>query len=113
MWPQKRQTRTRWPIWSVGTIDSLGIRNGLTRNAWMPRARPSATATIVTSSTSELCCFFSLLPATGPGPVLGALLVVVGVARLIRGRLGGPVRALRSGVAALGRGLLGGGLLGE
>lgn len=62
-----RSTRTRWPISSVGTIDSLGIRNGLTRKAWMPRAKPSATATIVTSSTSELCWrFFSLLPlATG------------------------------------------------
>ena len=48
-----RSTSTRWPIWSVGTIDSLGMRNGLTRNAWIPSARPSATATIVTSSMSE------------------------------------------------------------
>src|SRR3954454_14677864 len=95
-------------------MDSLGIRKGLTRKAWMPRARPSATATIVTSSTSELCCFFSLLPATGPGPVLGALLVVVAVARLIRGGLGGLVaRRLRVGhrlrlgrrLVGLGRGL--------
>ena len=38
---------------SVGTIDSLGMRYGLTRNAWMPSARPSATATIRTSSSSE------------------------------------------------------------
>jgi hypothetical protein len=29
------------------------MRNGFTRKAWMPRASPSATATIVTSSISE------------------------------------------------------------
>ena len=59
-----RSTSTRWPTSSVGTIDSLGIRNGLTRKAWMPSASPSATATIMTSSTSELCPVFSLLFAT-------------------------------------------------
>src|SRR3954454_9817051 len=48
-----RLTSTRWPIWSVGTIDSEGILYGLTRKAWMPRASPSATATIRTSSRSE------------------------------------------------------------
>src|SRR5215212_3928731 len=48
-----RLTSTRWPISSVGTIDSLGILYGLMRNAWMPSARPSATATIRTSSSSE------------------------------------------------------------
>src|SRR3954454_12484472 len=48
-----RLTSTRWPIWSVGTIDSLGIRYGLTRKAWMPRAKPRATATIMISSSSE------------------------------------------------------------
>src|SRR5215217_1668185 len=48
-----RLTSTRWPIWSVGTIDSLGIRYGLTRKAWMPRARPRATATIMISSSRE------------------------------------------------------------
>ena len=32
---ETRSTRTRWPTWSVGSIDSLGIRNGLTRNAWI------------------------------------------------------------------------------
>src|SRR5687768_8185320 len=48
-----RLTSTRWPICSVGTIDSLGIRYGLTRNAWMPRARPRATATIRISSSRE------------------------------------------------------------
>src|SRR5215472_16949014 len=34
-------------------MDSLGIRYGLTRKAWMPSASPSATATISTSSSSE------------------------------------------------------------
>ena len=48
-----RLTSTRWPTCSVGTIDSLGIRYGLTRKAWMPSASPSATATIRTSSSSE------------------------------------------------------------
>ena len=48
-----RLTSTRWPISSVGTIDSLGIWYGLTRNAWMPSASPRATATITTSSTRE------------------------------------------------------------
>src|SRR5688572_16650959 len=49
-----RLTSTRWPISSVGTIDSDGIRYGFTRNAWMPSARPSATATMSTSSRREL-----------------------------------------------------------
>src|SRR3954447_23515326 len=48
-----RSTSTRWPTSSVGTIDSDGIRYGLTRNAWIPSASPSATATIRTSSRSE------------------------------------------------------------
>src|SRR5919199_4852440 len=48
-----RLTSTRWPTSSVGTIDSDGMRYGLTRNAWMPSASPSATATISTSSSSE------------------------------------------------------------
>src|SRR4051794_23041000 len=48
-----RLTSTRWPISSVGTIDSLGILYGLMRKAWMPSARPSATATMRTSSSSE------------------------------------------------------------
>src|SRR5215203_3387248 len=48
-----RLTSTRWPISSVGTIDSDGILYGLIRNAWMPSANPSATATIRTSSRSE------------------------------------------------------------
>src|SRR4051812_41265677 len=49
-----RSTSTRWPTARVGTIDSLGMRKGLTRNAWIPSARPRATTTIVTSSTREL-----------------------------------------------------------
>src|SRR5688572_385551 len=48
-----RLTSTRWPTSSVGTIDSDGSRYGLTRKAWMPSARPSATTTIMTSSSSE------------------------------------------------------------
>ena len=48
-----RLTSTRWPTSSVGTIDSDGIRYGLTRKAWMPSASPSATTTIMTSSSSE------------------------------------------------------------
>ena len=58
-----RSTSTRWLISSVGTIDSDGIRNGFTRNAWIRSASPSATATIITSSSSEplaLFSFFSL-----------------------------------------------------
>src|SRR3954470_18264825 len=48
-----RFTRTRWPACRVGTIDSEGIREGLTRKAWMPSASPRATATIRTSSISD------------------------------------------------------------
>src|SRR5215207_1720876 len=110
-----RSTSTRWPISSVGTIDSLGIRNGFTRNAWMPSASPSATATIVTNSTSELCWrFFSLLLATGAsgGAVLGRLIVVGGrLARLVALRLGvGHRLRLRGGLVRLRRGLAAGGL---
>src|SRR5947207_610750 len=88
-----RLTSTRWPTWSVGTIDSLGIRYGLTRNAWMPRARPSATATIRTSSMSE--------PDADDVFEDAATL-------LLRRRV--VVRRLRLGLG-LGRGLLGGGLV--
>ena len=44
----------------VGTIDSLGIRYGLTRKAWMPSARARAMTTMTTSSTSDPppSCFF-------------------------------------------------------
>ncbi len=62
-----RSTSTRWPISSVGTIDSLGIRNGLTRNAWIPSASPRATATIETSSRREPPALFCLIPATAMG----------------------------------------------
>src|SRR3954464_10760960 len=54
----RRLTSTRWPTLSVGTIDGLGIRNGLTRNAWMPTARPSATAMMTTNSIAELVELF-------------------------------------------------------
>jgi len=54
-----------WPTSSVGSIDWLGIRNGLTRNAWMTSARPRAIATIVTSSMSEFLVD-SLAGADGP-----------------------------------------------
>src|SRR5215207_8050488 len=56
-----RFTSTRCPISSVGTIDSDGIRYGLTRKAWMPSARPSATATMTTSSMRELPVDLSFL----------------------------------------------------
>src|SRR6478609_3143145 len=59
-----RLTSTRCPTCKVGTMDSLGIRYGLTRKAWMPRARPRATATINTSSTSD--------PEVEPDPFLAA-----------------------------------------
>src|SRR4051795_11250660 len=51
-WPM-RLTSTRCPIASVGSIDALGMRYGLTRNAWVSSASPIATTTIVTSSTNE------------------------------------------------------------
>src|SRR4051794_21959383 len=48
-----RLTSTRCPICRVGTIDSDGMRYGLTRNAWIASASPRATATMRISSTSE------------------------------------------------------------
>src|SRR3954470_13734478 len=80
-WPM-RLTRTRWPISRVGTIDSLGIRYGLTRNAWMPRARPRATATMRTSSSSE------------PDAVDAPLFVLAGLLVRFIGRGGGLGRGL-------------------
>src|SRR5450755_1926273 len=62
-----RLTSTRWPIDSVGSIEPLGIRYGLTTNAWIPNARPSATTTITTSSTIELVVDFErFAPAFTP-----------------------------------------------
>ena len=81
-----RLTSTRWPTSSVGTIDSDGILYGLIRNAWMPSASPSATATIRTSSRSEPEADEPLVKGSGLGVVAG----------LVGGRLGG-VR-LRGGV---------------
>ena len=53
---------------SVGSIDPDGIWYGLTMNAWIPSARPSARATIRTSSTNAPWVLsglgtFSLLPS--------------------------------------------------
>ena len=36
----------------VGTIDGLGIRYGLTMNAWISSASATAIATVITSSIS-------------------------------------------------------------
>ena len=71
-----RLTSTRWPTFSVGTIDSLGIRYGLTRNAWMPSASPSATATMTTSSTSWPPAVFSALAFFSRRPDVSRLLGV-------------------------------------
>src|SRR3954451_20465763 len=83
-----RFTSTRWPTFRVGTIDSLGIRYGLTRNAWMPRARPRATATMRTSSSSE------------PDAVDDPFLVATGLLVRFIGRGGGLGRGL--GLHSLG-----------
>src|SRR4051795_13671403 len=105
-----RLTSTRWPIWSVGTIDSDGILYGLMRNAWMPSASPSATATMRTSSSSEPEAdepFF-----TSAAGVIGAL----------GGRLGGVrtggglfqrlrVDGLTRDLGVRGSGRLGGGIV--
>src|SRR5207248_1546683 len=50
----RRLARIRCPMWSVGSIEPLGIRYGLTMNAWISRARPTAIATVITSSISDL-----------------------------------------------------------
>src|SRR3954452_16372898 len=82
-----RFTSTRWPICSVGTIDSLGIRYGLTRKAWMLSARPSATATIRTSSTSEPEVEDDPFLAATPLYSLAGLLVTGGRRLSVGGRL--------------------------
>src|SRR5215208_2985878 len=124
-----RLTRTRWPTSSVGTIDSLGMRYGLTRKAWIPSARPSATATMSTSSNREpeaderlvFTGLLGLVVGDGLGLRRGLDLGRLGlgerllVDRLawdlrvrLRGRLGGGIvqqarlnRLLRADVAAL------------
>ncbi len=53
-WLISRLVSTRWPIFSVGIIEPLGIRYGLTTNAWISSASPTATATVTTSSTQRL-----------------------------------------------------------
>src|SRR3954447_13162600 len=84
-----RLTSTRWPTWSVGTIDSLGILYGLMRKAWIPSASPSATATMRTSSSSEPEADEAL--GTSARAVFGTL----GGGRLGGARLGGLVERLR------------------
>src|ERR1700755_2543643 len=75
-----RLTSTRWPTCSVGTIDSLGIRYGLTRNAWMPSARARAPATHIPSSSSE--------PEADDAPFLAATSLLPGLLVTGGGRLG-------------------------
>ena len=74
-------TSTRWPTSSVGTIDGEGIWYGLTMKAWIPSARPIASATITTSSMKA------------PRPVVG-LGIRVGHRRRRR-RLSRPPTRLR------------------
>jgi hypothetical protein len=46
---------------SVGIIEPLGIRYGLTTNAWIRSASPTATATVTTSSISDFSVDFSFV----------------------------------------------------
>src|SRR5215210_7307421 len=93
-----RLTSTRWPTWSVGTIDSDGIRYGLTRKAWMPSASPRATTTIRTSSRREPPAELLGFAATGRPRRQAALAAVFGGfgvrCRGVRRRVGGGVRLL-------------------
>ena len=54
-----RLASTRCPIASVGSIEPLGILYGLTMNAWIRSASPTAIATVTTSSISDLTVDFS------------------------------------------------------
>src|ERR687893_500178 len=84
-----RLTRIRCPSTSVGTIEGDGMRYGLTRKAWMPSARPNATATMSTSSSRELDAedfFFTLLADVGGRLGLGKGLRVDGLARHLGAR---------------------------
>src|SRR3954469_23873641 len=94
-WPM-RLTSTRWPICSVGTIDSLGMRYGLTRKAWMPSASPSATATITTSSSREPPADWGFF--TAPTSRLGGCGLIA--------RSGGVAGVGRRGVRGLDRSVL-------
>src|SRR5438270_2974230 len=49
-WSISLLVSTRCPTSSVGTIDGLGIRYGLTMKAWISSASATATATVTTSS---------------------------------------------------------------
>ena len=48
-----RSTSTRWWGISVGSIDPVGILYGLTTQAWIAIASPTATSTVAISSTSD------------------------------------------------------------
>src|SRR5947209_4995081 len=48
----RRLVSTRWLTLSVGTIEALGMRKGLTTNAWISSASATAIATVRTSSIS-------------------------------------------------------------
>src|SRR6476646_6897664 len=52
-WLISRLVSTRWPTSRVGTIEGLGMRYGLTMNAWIRSARPTAIATVSTSSMMD------------------------------------------------------------
>ena len=60
-WLINRLVSTRWPMSSVGTIEGLGIRYGLTMKAWISSARPTATATVTKSSSTDLAADFGVL----------------------------------------------------
>src|SRR5215213_7534370 len=87
-----RLTSTRCPICSVGTIDSDGMRYGLTRKAWIASASPRATATMRINSTSEPPVEddpFLVVFATSRYSRLAGLLVTGGRRGLgVSGRLG-------------------------
>src|ERR1700735_4888157 len=75
-WVESRKARIRWPTCSVGSIEPEGIRYGLTTNAWIRNARPTATATVTISSITEYSgdfCFLDVRDAISASlrPVLG------------------------------------------
>jgi hypothetical protein len=59
-WLTRRLVSTRWLMWSVGSIDPLGIRYGLTMKAWIRSASPTAIAIVTTSSISDFMVDFCL-----------------------------------------------------
>src|SRR4051812_12914740 len=95
-----RLTSTRWSICSVGSIEPLGIRYGLTRKAWMPSARPSATTTMTTSSTNELPVDLSFFARPFPALVAGSPCVAPPEAVLIYFASSASAAASASGASA-------------